>query len=88
MALTENPYAEHYAVPLIANSKLGATDGWYNHGFEILQLAGVGKPAHASDHQIVGTYLVRRSSSTRKTSAAGPSRTQRKGELNERACII
>lgn len=55
VALTENPYAEHYAVPLIANSKLGATDGWYNHGFEILQLAGVGKPAHASYYQIVGT---------------------------------
>lgn len=55
VAETENPYAEHFPVPLKAGTKLGITGGWYNHGFEILQLAGAGKPARASYYQIAGT---------------------------------
>ncbi len=55
VAETENPYAEHYPVPLKPGTKLGLTAGWYNHGFEILQLAGAGQPLHASYYQISGT---------------------------------
>lgn len=55
VAETENPYAEHFPVPLKQGTKLGITGGWYNHGFEILQLAGAGKPAHTSYYQILGT---------------------------------
>lgn len=54
VALTENPYAEHYPVPLIAGTKLGVTDGWYNHGFEILDLAGAGNPLTATYYQTTG----------------------------------
>lgn len=54
VAETENPYAEHYPVPLKPNTKLGLTGGWYNHGFELLQLNGPGKPLHASYYQING----------------------------------
>lgn len=50
---TENPYAQHYPVPLKTDAlTLGLTGGWYNHGFEILQLAGAGKPARARYYQI------------------------------------
>jgi hypothetical protein len=55
VAETENPYAEHFPVPLEPNTKLGITGGWYNHGFEILQLGGAGAPMRASYYQIVGT---------------------------------
>ncbi len=55
VAESENPYAEHYPVPLQPATKLGISDGWYNHGFEIVQLSGAGKPAHVCYYQIVGT---------------------------------
>jgi hypothetical protein len=54
VAVTENPYAVNNPVPLIDGTKLGITDGWYNHGFEILELAGAGNPLRASYYQIVG----------------------------------
>jgi predicted phosphodiesterase len=54
VAVTENPYAQNNPVPLIDGTKLGVTSGWYNHGFEILELAGAGKPLSASYYQIVG----------------------------------
>jgi hypothetical protein len=53
VTVAENPYAGRYPVPLIANTQLGATAGWYNHGFEILQLAGAGRPARTYYYQIV-----------------------------------
>ena len=35
-----------YPVPLVSDDvKLAVTDGWYNRGFEILELKGAGKPA-------------------------------------------
>lgn len=52
---TEGPYAQKYPVPLKSPElRLGLTDGWYNHGFEIVKLAGSGRPAHVSYYQIVG----------------------------------
>lgn len=51
----ENPYAVKNPVPLKDDSlRLGLTDGWYNHGFEIIDLAGAGRPAHIRYYQVVG----------------------------------
>jgi hypothetical protein len=55
VAETENPYATHFPVPLQPNTRLDITGGWYNHGFELLQLAGAGKPLQADYYQISGT---------------------------------
>jgi hypothetical protein len=54
VAEAENPYAEHFPVPLQAGTKLGLTAGWYNHGFEILELGGPGAPLKASYYHTSG----------------------------------
>ena len=49
----EKPYATTYPVPLqAANLQLGLVDGWYNRGFEILELAGAGQPIRARYFQV------------------------------------
>lgn len=51
---TENPYAQNNPVPLKDDKlRLGLTDGWYNRGFEIMDLAGAGNPAHVRYYQLV-----------------------------------
>jgi hypothetical protein len=41
--VSEHPYATTYPVPLIgADVQLAEVDGWYNRGFEIIDLAGAG----------------------------------------------
>lgn len=51
---SEAPYAQKYGVPLErADLTLGETDGWFNHGFQILELAGRGRPARLSYYQVV-----------------------------------
>jgi hypothetical protein len=53
--VTEKPYATTYPVPLKEPTlTLGLTDGWYNRGFEILDLAGAGNPARVRYFQIAG----------------------------------
>ncbi len=50
----EAPYAQHYPVPLKSDRlRLGLTEGWYNHGFEIVQLAGAGRPARVRYYEVV-----------------------------------
>lgn len=52
---SEGPYVQKYPVPLArADAKLDITNGWYNHGFQLLELAGAGKPARLSYFQIAG----------------------------------
>jgi Calcineurin-like phosphoesterase len=52
--LTEKPYLQKYPVSLQSPElKLDTKDGWYNHGFELIELAGAGKPAKMSYFQIV-----------------------------------
>jgi hypothetical protein len=52
--LTEEPYLQKYPVSLQSPElKLDTKDGWYNHGFELIELAGAGKPAKMSYFQIV-----------------------------------
>jgi Calcineurin-like phosphoesterase len=52
--VSEAPYAQKCPVPLErAGLTLGQTDGWYNHGFQLLELAGRGKPARSSYYQVV-----------------------------------
>jgi hypothetical protein len=49
----EKPYATTYPVPLQQpNLQLGLVDGWYNRGFEILELAGAGHPIRARYFQV------------------------------------
>lgn len=51
---SEGPYVQKYSVPLErADLMLGQTGGWFNHGFQILELAGRGKPGRLSYYQIV-----------------------------------
>ena len=55
MAETEKPYATTNPVPLLDDSlKLGLVDGWYNRGFEIIDLAGAGRPARIRYYQLAG----------------------------------
>ena len=50
---TENPYATTYPVPLAKpDLQLGLVDGWYNRGFEILDLSGAGQSVRARYFQI------------------------------------
>jgi hypothetical protein len=54
---TEQPYKVNYPVPLKRSDlKLGLTtvgkDNWYNHGFQLLQLAGAGNPGLLSYFQV------------------------------------
>ena len=50
---SEGPYAQKYPVPLVSDDvKLAVTDGWYNRGFEILELKGAGKPARLRYFQV------------------------------------
>jgi hypothetical protein len=50
---SEGPYAQKYPVALERpDLKLGLTNGWYNHGFEILDLAGAGHPARLAYYQV------------------------------------
>lgn len=52
---SEAPYAQKYPVPLErADLTLGLTDGWYNHGFQILELAGAGHPGQLRFYQVAG----------------------------------
>lgn len=51
----EQPYAQAYPVPLAApNLELGLIDGWYNRGFEVVDLHGAGRPARVRYFQIPG----------------------------------
>lgn len=52
----ETPYAQKYPVPYKQPelTTLGLTDGCYNRGFEILELAGAGQPARLSYFQVAG----------------------------------
>jgi 3',5'-cyclic AMP phosphodiesterase CpdA len=55
VAETEEPYATHNPVPLLDDSlRLGLVDGWYNRGFEIIDLAGAGRPARIRYYQLAG----------------------------------
>ncbi len=55
MQQSEAPYAQKYPVPLErADLTLGLTDGWYNHGFQILELAGAGHPGQLRFYQVSG----------------------------------
>jgi hypothetical protein len=54
---TEQPYKINYPVPFKQDDlKLGLTkvgnENWYNHGFQIMELAGAGKPARLSYFQV------------------------------------
>ncbi len=52
---SEKPYAQTYPVPLKdPRLTLGLTDGWYNRGFEIIDLAGAGDPARVRYFQVAG----------------------------------
>lgn len=51
----EKPYAVNNPVPFKDNQlRLGLTDGWYNRGFEIIDLAGAGNPLHIGYYQLAG----------------------------------
>jgi hypothetical protein len=53
--VSEHPYATTYPVPLIgADVQLAEVDGWYNRGFEIIDLAGAGRPADVRYFQLGG----------------------------------
>lgn len=53
--LTEAPYTQVYPVQLRQPGLvLGLTDGWYNHGFELLEIQGAGQPARLSFFQVAG----------------------------------
>jgi len=55
VAIGEGPYVQKYPVPLVRpDVKLDITGGWYNHGFQLLELAGAGKPARLSYFQVAG----------------------------------
>lgn len=55
VAESEAPYKENNPVPLQQEDlKLSLDKGWYNRGFEILQLQGAGKPAKVTYYQVQG----------------------------------
>ncbi|HEY0994145.1 MAG TPA: metallophosphoesterase [Kofleriaceae bacterium] len=55
VAQTETPYKQNYPVPLARHDlELDLTAGYYNHGFELLELAGAGQPARLSYFQVAG----------------------------------
>lgn len=50
---SETPYEMKYPVPLVnKDAELSITDGWYNRGFQIMKLQGVGKPIETSYYEI------------------------------------
>jgi hypothetical protein len=54
---TEQPYKVNYPVPLKQDDlKLGLTkvgdENWYNHGFQLIELAGAGNPARLTYFQV------------------------------------
>ncbi len=52
---SEKPYKQKYPVSLKQSElTLGLTNGLYNHGFQILELAGAGQPARLSYFQVAG----------------------------------
>lgn len=55
VAASEEPYKLINPVPLLDDSlRLGLVDGWYNRGFEIIELAGAGRPARIRYYQLAG----------------------------------
>jgi hypothetical protein len=51
----EAPYAQQYPVSLVRpDARLDVTDGWLNHGFQLLELGGAGRPSRLSYFQIAG----------------------------------
>jgi len=53
VAESEGPYVQNYPVPLVRpDLTLDLTNGWYNHGFQLLELAGAGQPARLSYFQV------------------------------------
>ena len=55
VAGSEEPYKNNNQIPLEDSQlKLDLVDGWYNRGFEIIQLRGKNKPAVTSYYQING----------------------------------
>jgi len=55
VAESEAPYAARYPVPLKDPTlMLGVTNGWYNRGFELIELAGAGAPLEINYYQIAG----------------------------------
>lgn len=51
---SEAPYAQKYPLELERpDLMLGVTNGWYNHGFQIMELDGRGHPAQLSYYQVV-----------------------------------
>ena len=55
VAETEDPYKINYDVPFVRDDlQLSLKDGWYNRGFEIIQLNGKGNEATASYYQVSG----------------------------------
>jgi len=49
----EAPYAQNFPVPLKSpDLTLGLTNGWYNRGFQLVELAGAGKPGRLSYFQV------------------------------------
>jgi len=53
VAEAEAPYAVKYPVPQEPPGiTLGLTDGWYNHGFELMELNGRGNPARLRYYQV------------------------------------
>ena len=51
----EAPYTQRYPVGLVRpDARLDVSDGWFNHGFQLLELAGAGRPARLSYFQVAG----------------------------------
>jgi hypothetical protein len=51
--LSEAPYAQKFPVPLKSpDLTLGLTNGWYNRGFQLLELSGAGKPGRISYFEV------------------------------------
>jgi hypothetical protein len=49
----EAPYAQKFPVPLKSPElTLGLNNGWYNRGFQLLELAGAGRPARISYFEV------------------------------------
>jgi len=52
---SEVPYKQVYPVPLKAPElTLGLTDGWYNRGFQLIELSGADKPARVTYFEVSG----------------------------------
>jgi hypothetical protein len=50
---SEAPYAQKFPVPLKSPElTLGLNNGWYNRGFQLLELAGAGRPARISYFEV------------------------------------